>query len=110
MVFQESKILKFLGLCGIHSREPGSVVFLSAIEIRGDVSWPEVNLRRREPVRSGSEGNEMPEDCEPTASEKRTLCGSPEMGTQRQASSPRKKREVEEAEEEVFEVEEPILS
>ena len=59
MVFQESKILKFLGLCGIHSREPGSVVFLSAIEIRGGASWPEENLRRREPVRSGSEGNEM---------------------------------------------------
>ncbi|CAN6844647.1 unnamed protein product [Brassica oleracea] len=49
MIFQESKILKFLGLCGIHSREPGSVVFLSAIEIRGGVSWSEEHLRRREP-------------------------------------------------------------
>ncbi|CAN6849347.1 unnamed protein product [Brassica oleracea] len=46
---KESKILKFLGLCGIHSREPGSVVFLSAIEIRGGVSWSEEHLRRREP-------------------------------------------------------------
>ncbi|KAF2597134.1 hypothetical protein F2Q68_00011810 [Brassica cretica] len=49
MIFQESKILKFLGLCGIHSHEPGSVVFLSAIEIRGGVSWSEEHLRRREP-------------------------------------------------------------
>ncbi|KAH0917100.1 hypothetical protein HID58_024760 [Brassica napus] len=45
----DSKILKFLGLCGIHSREPGSVVFLSAIETRGGVSWSEEHLRRREP-------------------------------------------------------------
>ncbi|KAH0865808.1 hypothetical protein HID58_083019 [Brassica napus] len=44
----ESKILKFLGLCGIHSREPGSVVCLSAFEIRGGVSWSEEHLRRRE--------------------------------------------------------------
>ncbi|CAN6906484.1 unnamed protein product [Brassica oleracea] len=45
---KESKILKFLGLCGIHSREPGSVVCLSAFEIRGGVSWSEEHLRRRE--------------------------------------------------------------
>ncbi|CAN7120848.1 unnamed protein product [Brassica rapa subsp. narinosa] len=49
MIFQDSKILKFLGLCGIHSPEPGSVVFLSAIETRGGVSWSEEHLRRREP-------------------------------------------------------------
>ncbi|KAG5408036.1 hypothetical protein IGI04_004354 [Brassica rapa subsp. trilocularis] len=46
---RDSKILKFLGLCGIHSPEPGSVVFLSAIETRGGVSWSEEHLRRREP-------------------------------------------------------------